>query len=176
MPILWLPHNNQSDLNNFWDFTNSVYIHFIFSFKYHVFNEWEWSVWLKHVAGVEGINKFLIIGDVHLSIWNITTDGPESVRLERRSPRWRHSQRHEKPTNVKNIRCRRNSLCVTLLLTALVASMSSNFRCQWMTHSGQSDVKNVLFVRAMNRFTAIYLCIGRGQKTYLNSVTKMVVV
>jgi len=64
-------------------------------------------------------------------VLNVTTDGPQSVRLERNRPRWRHNQRREKATNVKNIRLRRNSLCVTLLLTALVASISSNFRYQW---------------------------------------------
>lgn len=40
-----------------WDQTNSVYMHFIWGSKCHVFNAWEWSIWPKHFTCMDGINK-----------------------------------------------------------------------------------------------------------------------
>ena len=40
-----------------WDLKNSIYMHFILSFKYNIFNAWRWSVWLKHVACNDVTNK-----------------------------------------------------------------------------------------------------------------------
>jgi len=37
----------------------------IFSFKYHVFNAWRCSVWLKHIAFIVGTNKFCCGGRQH---------------------------------------------------------------------------------------------------------------
>jgi hypothetical protein len=38
-------------------FLYSVFMHFILSFKYHVFNVWGWSVWSKHVVYVDETNR-----------------------------------------------------------------------------------------------------------------------
>ena len=62
---------------------------------------------------LRGLIKFLVVEDVHLSILNVTTDGPQSVRLERKMPRWSHNQRREKPTNVINSDVR-HPRCVSL--------------------------------------------------------------
>jgi hypothetical protein len=35
----------------------NIHMHFILSFKYNIFNVWRWSVWLKHVACIDMIDK-----------------------------------------------------------------------------------------------------------------------